>query len=97
MQDFFNYEYLGTLAGATAATTLIVQFLKKLPVIKKLRTRWLVLIVATSLIIAVALITGQFRIYNLLLYIINSLFVTTLSIGSWHTVTKNSKSDKKNT
>jgi len=96
MQNFFNYEYLGTLAGAMAATALIAKFLEEIPVLRRLNTRWLVLIIALAVVITVSAITGQFHVNNLPLYIINSLWITTLVTGNQHTVTVNSENYKKN-
>lgn len=88
MQNFFDYHYLGTLAGTTTATILIIEFIKDMRLIKKIPTRWLVLIIALILVITVSAITGQFVLRNIPLYIINSLLVTSLAIGSWHTLNK---------
>lgn len=87
MQDFFDYKYLGTLAGATAATILIVEFIKDIQPIKKIPTRCLVLTIAFILVISVTLAKGEFIFSNIPLYIINALLVTSSAIGSWHTIT----------
>lgn len=96
MKEFFDYKCLGTLAGATAATVLIIEFLKDIQPIKKIPTRFLVMIIAFILVITVSLVTEKFALSNIPLYIVNSLLVTSSAIGSWHTINniKNGDSSK---
>jgi len=87
LNKFLTYDTLGTLAGTITATTLIVQFIKDLKPFKKIPTRLLVLIISFTIILTTSIITKQFSIKDIPLYLINSLLATTSAIGSWHSIT----------
>lgn len=56
MDQFFTWQTLATLAGCTAATTILTQFLKNL--FKKLPTQWLTYIIALVVLTAATAATG---------------------------------------
>ena len=89
MKEFFDYKTIGTLAGSVAVTMLIVEFIKDLKPFRNIRTKLLVFIIGFILIILTSTLQGDFSIYNLPLYIINSFLVATTAIGSWHTINEN--------
>ena len=49
MNEFFTWQFLATFAGATAATSLLTQWLKT--PLKKLPTQWLSYIIAVGLLV----------------------------------------------
>ncbi|MBS3968480.1 MAG: hypothetical protein KGZ94_00055 [Clostridia bacterium] len=79
----YTYNYLTTLLGAVSATILIVEFLKETKLFKNLPTRRLTFFVATGIIILTSLLTGEFTITELPLYVLNGLLVTSSAMGSW--------------
>lgn len=80
MDEMMNWTSLGTLAGATAATLLIVQYLK--PFLAKLDTRLFALIVAIVLMVATTAITGgTVEAYGLAL--LNGVLVASAAMGSY--------------
>ena len=56
MDQFFSWEMLATLAGATAATGILTQFLKGL--FSKLPTQWLSYIIALVILLVATAATG---------------------------------------
>ncbi|OAT85558.1 hypothetical protein [Desulfotomaculum copahuensis] len=58
MQDLFTYASLGTLAGAVAATVLVVDFIKELGFLKRFSTRSLVVLVAEGIVFSPILPPG---------------------------------------
>jgi len=84
MNDFFNYKILGTFAGTITATSLIVEFIKDIGVLKKIPTRYLVLTISLFLVTITAIATNEFTLKNIPLYLLNSILVATSSIGGWH-------------
>lgn len=55
MNDFFTWQFLATFAGATAATSLLTQWLKT--PLKKLPTQWLSYIIAAGVLILATMAT----------------------------------------
>lgn len=89
MQDFFTYKTLETYVGMTTAVTLITEFIKNIKPFDKIPTRLLVLILSCTLILLTNIVTDQFKIHDILLYLLNALLVTSSAIGAWHVVTAN--------
>lgn len=77
MEDQFTYISLGTLTGAVTATVLVVEFIKEIKYFKLLPTRWLVFIVAETIVIFTSAAKGDFTVMNLPLYFLNGLLITT--------------------
>ncbi len=80
----YTWEYLASIAGATAATLLIVQFLKvPLDVVWKIPTRVFVYIVALIiLLVAIAFTTGL-NLQNALMAVVNAFLVALTSYGAY--------------
>jgi cell division protein FtsW (lipid II flippase) len=86
--EFMNWEYLGTMGGAVAATTLIVQFLK-VPIDKvwKIPTRFIVYLIALITMLAAEYIThGGILLERGALIIFNAVIAAMASIGSYETI-----------
>lgn len=94
MQELFTNEFLGTIAGAVAATTLVVELIKDFKPVKRCPTRWLVVIVAEIIIILTAWVNGQLAWNKLLICILNGLLVASAAMTGWH-VTKIGKGNTK--
>lgn len=82
--DPFSWEYLATIAGATAATLLIVQLLK-LPLDKmwKIPTRIWVYIIALILMLLATLFTTGLDVQTGLLTAVNAVIVALAAMGAY--------------
>ncbi len=86
MQDLFTYASLGTLAGAVAATVLVVDSIKKFGFLKRFSTRCLVVVVAEGIVFLTDIATGGFTVKNVPLYVLNGLLVAASAMGSWQVI-----------
>lgn len=87
--ELFTWEYLATGAGATAATTIITQFIKGLPVIQKLPTQLVSYIVALAIMLSAAISTGAVTSpSSVVLILFNAVVVMLASNGAYDTVAK---------
>lgn len=80
----FTWEYIATIAGATAATLLIVQLLK-LPLdrVWKIPTRIWVYIIALALMLAAAGFTTGLDLQTVLLTAVNACIVALAAMGAY--------------
>lgn len=80
----FTWQYIATIAGATAATLLIVQLLK-LPLDKiwKIPTRIWVYIIALALMLAAAGFTTGLDIQTGMLTMVNAVIVALAAMGAY--------------
>ena len=83
----FTWEYLATIAGATLATTLIVQLLK-LPIDKvwKIPTRLLVFVIACMIMIVATYFTTGLTWSNAGLAIVNAVIVALAAFGAYEVI-----------
>jgi len=81
MNELMTWTNLGTLAGATAAVLLIVQYLK--PILpQRLPTRLLALLVALAVLEAATAITGgTLEAYGL--SVLNAILVASSAMGAY--------------
>lgn len=79
-----TWQYIATIAGATAATLLIVQLLK-LPLDRlwKIPTRFWVYIIALALMIAAAAFTTGLDLQSILLTAVNAVIVALAAMGAY--------------
>jgi len=82
--DPFTWQQLATIAGATAATLLIVQLLK-LPIDKvwKIPTRIIVYVIALIIMIVAQAFTGGLNWSNAGLAVINAVIVALSAMGAY--------------
>ena len=80
----YTWEYLATIAGATAATLLIVQFLK-LPIDKvwKIPTRIIAYVIALIIVILAQYFTTGLDAQRALLCVINAFVVALAAFGAY--------------
>lgn len=80
----FDWAYLATIAGATAATLLIVQF-TKLPLdrVWHIPTRVLVYIIALVIIIVATYFTAGLNAESVLLAVVNAFIVAIGAYGAY--------------
>jgi hypothetical protein len=80
----YTWEYLATLAGATAATLLIVQFLKvPLDKVWKIPTRVFVYFVALVILLIATAFTTGLTIQNAPLAAVNAFLVALTAYGTY--------------
>lgn len=80
----FTWAYLLTIGGATAATLLIVQFLKvPLDKVWKLPTRVFTYVVALAIMIGAAAFTGGLSTATIPLLALNAFIVATSAYGAY--------------
>ena len=93
--EAYSWEYLATIAGATAATLLIVQFLK-LPLDKvwKIPTRIIAYVIALIIIILAQYFTAGLDARNALLCIVNAFVVALAAFGAYELTFARSDSAK---
>lgn len=84
MNEYLTWEFLGTFAGATAATTLIVQFLKlQVDKIWKVPTRFFVYFIAAVILFGIQIATGTLTIDRILLTLLNAVVVSMAAMGTY--------------
>ena len=92
--DFLTIDYLCTYMGTVVVTMLIVQFLKELPGIKKIPTKYFTFIVAFLNILICSALTGNFAVSNLYLMLINAVLVCFTATGGYDFAVKSVKIQK---
>lgn len=92
MNELMNWTTLGTMAGATAAVLVIVQYIK--PLVPKLDTRILALILSVIVLeVATAISGGGIQEYAIGL--LNAVLVASAAMGSYEVTFKASDEAKK--
>ena len=76
MDKFFTYEMLMTYATCVTAVFGVTQFINEIPGIKKIPTKYVSFLVAVIIVTLSNVATGQFKVSNILLYILSSLFIS---------------------
>ena len=82
--EAYTWQYLATIVGATAATLLIVQFLK-LPLDKlwKIPTRAVTYIIALLLMVLAQYFTSGLTLESAVLAVVNAFVVALAAFGSY--------------
>ena len=80
----WTWTYLATIAGATAATLLIVQFTKvPLDKVWKIPTRLFVYLIALTIMVVATAFTSGITINSFLLSVLNAFIVALAAYGSY--------------
>lgn len=80
----WTWAYLATIAGATAATLLIVQFLKvPLDKVWKIPTRLFVYLIALVIMVIATAFTSGITLNSFLLSVLNAFIVALTAYGSY--------------
>lgn len=90
-EDFLTLSYVRTFLGTVVVTMLTVQFLKELPGIKKMPTKYLTFLIALINIIVSSALTGTLTMESLYLIFINAMLVTFTSTGGYDFTIKSIK------
>lgn len=89
MNEFFTWEMLATYAGATVATSLITELIKKFGV--KINARLLAYIVSVVVLIAANYFTGVLSVSTAVITLMNAAVVSLASNGAYDVVSKTKK------
>ena len=81
--SFFDWQMLGTYAGATLAVMVIVEFTKELPGIKAIPTRLWAYFMAVVLLILSAVFTGKVDAPTVFLCLVNAVIVAMAAVGGY--------------
>lgn len=89
INNYITWEFLGTMAGAIAVTTLIVQFIKMpLDRIWKIPTRYVVYFIALILLFLVEFFRGHITFERSILIVLNAIVVSLAAMGTYETTFK---------
>lgn len=81
--SFFDWNMLGTYAGATVAVMLFVEFTKELPGIKAIPTRLWAYFVAAVLLILSSVFTVNIDVPTVFLCFVNAVIVAMAAVGGY--------------
>lgn len=90
-EDFLTLNYVSTFLGTVVVTMLAVQFLKELPGMKRIPTKYLTFIVALINILTCSILSGTFNMASLYLIFINAMLITFTCTGGYDFTVKNIK------
>lgn len=88
MSNFLTMEYISTFMGLIFVTSMMVQFLKDLPGIRNIPTRYFTFGISLFNIIVCSVILGNFTLAGLYLMVLNSMLVTFSATGGYDFVAK---------
>ena len=84
LDNFLTWEFLATYAGATAATSVIVEFAKKvLDKYFNIPTQLVSYLVALVILLLAQVFTSGLTISNIILTLINAILVSLASNGAY--------------
>lgn len=86
IQEFFTWNVLGTMAGATAATMVFTQLLKGIAIFDKLPTRIFSYLVALVVLVAANVFMGQVTVGGIALCAINAAVVALAAQGGFEMI-----------
>lgn len=79
MENFMTWETLLTYTSFVSTVYMVVEFTKKLPLIKKIPTRYWSFFISLGLLIIINLVMKSFRWEDIILYALSSMAI---SLGS---------------
>ncbi len=83
IDSFITWDFLGQFMGVVIATMLIVQFIKEIPGIKRISTKYLTALVAFATLLSYQIANGSFTWRGLYLVFLNAIFVTMTATGGY--------------
>lgn len=81
MDKFITYEMLLSFTTLTTIVFMVVEFIKEVPVVRNLRTKYLSWIIAFILITVSNMVVGGFVITDLLLYCLSAISISLTANG----------------
>ena len=86
--EMFTWEYLASAAGATAAVTIITQFVKGFPFVQKLNSQLVSYIVSLIVMFAASFFTGSLTASSAALVPLNAIVIMLAANGTYNTLAK---------
>ena len=86
MNDFVTWAGLGSYAGAVTITTIVTQFLKKIPGVSKMNSQLLAFIVAVLILEASAVFSGGWQFETGVLSLVNGVVVALAANGTYDAI-----------
>lgn len=83
INDFVTLDFIASFAGTVVVTMLVVQFLKELPFIKNIPTRYFVFVAAFANIVISQITNEKFLLSNIYLVSINAILTTFAATGGY--------------
>lgn len=83
LDSFITWDFLSQYMGVVIVTMILVQFVKELPLIKIMPTKYLTAIIAFLTLLSAHLGTDRFSWGELYLIFLNSILVTMTATGGW--------------
>jgi hypothetical protein len=83
MNEFLTLEFLGTFAGITAISTLVVQCVKS---VIKIDPKWIALITGFVLVTVFRILPNAVSVQSVVLELLNGVLVSGSSIGLFETI-----------
>lgn len=86
MTEFMSWETIGTVVGFVTSVILLTEFLKYVPIIKKVPTQIVSFVVAMIVMVAYKFAVGEFKMVDALLYVLNSVGASLTSNGGYDVI-----------
>ena len=87
MEEFFTWQYIATLGGATVLTTLVTQFVKKISWLQKIPTQVIAYLIAVIAMETANYFTNGLDVSTALLTLLNAILVTAAANGTYDDLT----------
>lgn len=81
MENLTTWDVLLTFDGLVATTYLVTEFIKEIPLIRLLPTRYLSYLIALTFLFAVNIVMGLYEQTNILLYLVNAITISLSANG----------------
>jgi hypothetical protein len=94
MDKFFTYEMLVSYATCVTAVFGTTQFVKEIPGIKKIPTKYVSFFISIIIVTLSNVATSQFKVSNILLYVLSSVFISMNANGIYDFDTKSKTENK---
>lgn len=94
MDKFFTYEMLLSYATCVTAVFGTTQFVKEIPGIKKIPTKYVSFFISIIIVTLSNIATSQFKVSNILLYVLSSVFISMNANGIYDFDTKSKTENK---
>ena len=85
-ENLFSSSTIHTIGGASLAVLLIVQFIKEWPVIRKIPTKLLALVMSEILFLFIT-VPFPASMTEWIVLLLNGLLTASAAIGGWHLTT----------
>ena len=93
--EFFDWNLLGTYAGAIMAVSVITEIIKDIPGIKRIPTQLMSYVLAFIVLICAMFFSGGFTVQNAVLALFNAALVSLGANGGYEAVQRVKEATKK--